>query len=1158
MKSILFVAAAWLLMFASTNARTASDPTGTSNPIANAPPNPSGPTINGGSSSFYNSIQGDTLNFRLVASNPSGPAPKTSDFTLLVNDIPQPATIIKVTEGNFILQWIARLPRDYPAAGSLLQSLSVRYSPASTAVHLGFVDVAEWQGMIAGMRMGSPTNPEAYYDIRSHYNGRNIDPKPLVTLNGVSTYYRGPKAIPLLTRGGGDSGIKARIVAESRYPLFKFTDSTSAPDLQDVADVSEFPDMGTWYRNFSSKQLLIKDPTNTSVTPGGLQFASFPEPDPRNDFNMVPFLVNYLEDNRERSLVETAVRYVDSFPGRSIYWFVFYGDSRIRVRSDRLDLPLYSEIMPYSAGTLDYPGLPISFAEFSAYHRIPSPLLMATDQWHKIVLKLGPDALGTSTGVQLQVGSGEDGDGVPQSGFELMVKNASGPSTLGFPADGKLSIDTSSPIFKSLISPNGLTLFMKRSAGVQQRHRIRLNLKPKPSYGSQELASVAQLEILPVEVVPDYNRDGKIDDNDRGKVTTQNPFHWWINDDNDLTTAERGNALQDIPNQIRSTGTGPVDDRDCGDLAVDGMGDLIDFFPLHLDLERVLEIFPESEYKYVLKHEDEALKFYEYPTCVVDGSEEGKEPNRHVIDVGTGRGLAAKALKLASLQGSELSANMLTNLKEGRGVLVVEGAKKTAKPLVLEILKKSDNSSIAKVDFPIRIADVEEMYRHVNMRNVTDGSGGHPTQTGEPSGYPDDLTNGKYVAFVHGYFVSGEVARGSNSNIFKRFHQLGSKARYIGISWYGDPPNPGINLALPPDYHLAVDNGLKTGIVAKVRLNFTQGSSLTVLAHSLGNSVVGSAIANHGLEVEQYYVINGAIALQAYDSSQTSNSSAHPDMKRNMTEDDWKPFYDHGNGEQQRLFASNWHELFAATSADKRNKLTWKDLFAKPELLRVAYNFYSPSDEVVENPDETEEFGDFWNLVDAATAGRHAWVQQEIAKGGQHALAASAFHDNNGGWRFNNNPSANTPLETGYSKANLTNTGWRPYTVAEAAAEITNEDLKVVPYHLPFLYLALYDPAQGSATAGVSTNRYKLLGSGIPATSYAIAANRLDYLGDAGNFNMPADLKSPGGNSSWPVDSRQNNPTDWLHSDFNDVALQFLHPMYQKMIDLAELDNESN
>ena len=29
-----------------------------------------------------------------------------------------------------------------------------------------------------------------------------------------------------------------------------------------------------------------------------------------------------------------------------------------------------------------------------------------------------------------------------------------------------------------------------------------------------------------------------------------------------------------------------------------------------------------------------------------------------------------------------------------------------------------------------------------------------------------------------------------------------------------------------------------------------------------------------------------------------------------------------------------------------------------------------------------------------------------------------------------------------------------------------------------------------------------------------------------------------------------------MHSDFKDVALHFVHPMYQKIVDLAELDEE--
>ncbi|MGB6222733.1 hypothetical protein [Haloferula sp.] len=683
-----------------------------------------------------------------------------------------------------------------------------------------------------------------------------------------------------------------------------------------------------------------------------------------------------------------------------------------------------------------------------------------------------------------------------------------------------------------------------------------LNISPRLSILSESTNWKSEIQrsslaLLTVEIVPDWNRDGKIDLADRGKVADEKPFRWWINDDNDLTIAERGENTQDIPNQIRMTGTGLVDDRDCSDFVADGMRDQIDFFPVHLDLKAALEALPESDYKYVLKHEEEALKFHEYPPCIIDGSDPGRLPNRHVKMVGVGRGLATKELKLTSTQGTELSAVMLSKAKEGNGVIVIEGAKKTEKPLVLEILKKSDNSSVAEIEFPIRIVNVEDMYRHVNMRDVMEGSGGHPTQITEPSGYPDELTNGKYVAYVHGFNVSGESARGSQSNIFKRLYQLGSKARFIGVSWYGNPPNRFNNLT-PPDYHRAVYNGLTTGIVARTRLGFTQDSELTVLAHSLGNSVVGSAIAYHGLKVNHYYIINGAIPLQAYDSAQTSNSSGDPDMKRNMTEDDWKPYYDYGNnGFQHRLFAANWHELFASNPTDNRNKLTWKDIFATPELLNIAYNFYSPSDEVVENPDDSEEAGDWDNVRDAAFGGgRHAWVSGEIAKGGQNiAIAGYSFHDINGGWKFNQD-----------WDIHVSDVNWR--RSPEETISITDEELRKNPFHSRFFYLNLYDPAQGSATAGVTTNRYKMLATGIPAMSYAIAANALEPFepsiggGLSKNFNMPQELRSAGGYSSWPAHGNANNPEDWMHSDFKDVAFHFLHPMYQKMIDLAELDKD--
>ena len=268
-------------------------------------------------------------------------------------------------------------------------------------------------------------------------------------------------------------------------------------------------------------------------------------------------------------------------------------------------------------------------------------------------------------------------------------------------------------------------------------------------------------------------------------------------------------------------------------------------------------------------------------------------------------------------------------------------------------------------------------------------------------------------------------------------------------------------------------------------------------------------------------MINSAIALEAYDSNQTGNSSQHDDMKRNMTEDDWKPYYDHGD-------ISNASSL--PTDVRPRNRQPGKahleNLFDQPELLDVAYNFFSPSDEVVENPDETEEVGD-WDNIWALRQGRHAWVSQEIAKGAKkrHCLRILPSEAGN----FTTTPSMPTPGAAASKVASLSfpansprrkqrrnlrrqPLGTNPSSTTTCTTRKRGAPSQAILYHLP-------------------------LSTGIPATSYAAAANALPKLrqingGDQRNFNMPTTLKSPEAETDWPEDSRQRLPADWLHSDF--------------------------
>ena len=104
--------------------------------------------------------------------------------------------------------------------------------------------------------------------------------------------------------------------------------------------------------------------------------------------------------------------------------------------------------------------------------------------------------------------------------------------------------------------------------------------------------------LIPVDLVPDYDRDGQIDPDDKNKVTEAEPFRWWINDDDDTTEAT---GVGDTPGQASP---------DYANTKVDSSRDLVDFFPLHIDLKDMLKDMPADKFEYYLAHDGGAFNFF--------------------------------------------------------------------------------------------------------------------------------------------------------------------------------------------------------------------------------------------------------------------------------------------------------------------------------------------------------------------------------------------------------------------------------------------------------------------------------------------------------------------------------------------------------------------
>ena len=620
--------------------------------------------------------------------------------------------------------------------------------------------------------------------------------------------------------------------------------------------------------------------------------------------------------------------------------------------------------------------------------------------------------------------------------------------------------------------------------------------------------------LLKVDIVPDYNRDGKIDLKDRNKITDTNPFRWWFNDDDDVGEVHN----DDVP------GRGNDADANDGYVGrVDGMRDLVDFFPLYFDLENLFEAVDPSRVK--LKLSGQGLRFLEYS----DGYAgfEPEEADKFLKDITVARALAdadtgAAILDPNSGNPRDLGQHFVNLASQGKGVLLMEAYSLpydpntgTSEQAELKLHVFVDDNELFTYDFNVSTSPVEHMMEHHDLTayaknydgTVATGKGslydgnlnwGVPA-TWNTSNWPDNMTNGKTFVFVHGYGVSQNRSRGWQAEVFKRMHQLGSNARFVGVTWNGDTGK---------DYHKAVYQALQTGDAFG---SISYSGDVTAAGHSAGNLVLGQAIQSGVFVPSRYYMINPAVPIQAYDD--TSSTS-------DMVEEDWvniDPSY----------YASNWHQEFSG--GDARGGLRWIGAFSGVTEIE-AHNFYSPGEEVLAKfvgMDSASVLELLTTIgIGDAFDGHGAWKAQELVKGknGFESLASFVMERSQAGWRLNGD-----------------------YTAGD--------DIKQIPRFHPFLETDLHDadPATASTKADQSDPnvRFDLLARGLPSLSYAAAVDQIDNT-SIQNFNMETSGRVPG---QWPTEQHSGDAAgNWLHSDFRNVALPYTYPMYLEMISLGGLD----
>ena len=284
------------------------------------------------------------------------------------------------------------------------------------------------------------------------------------------------------------------------------------------------------------------------------------------------------------------------------------------------------------------------------------------------------------------------------------------------------------------------------------------------------------------------------------------------------------------------------------------------------------------------------------------------------------------------------------------------------------------------------------------------------------------------------------------------------------------------------------------------------GTNTVLLAHSLGNMLVSSAIKDCGLsDYSKYYMLNAAVPMEAYDEDAFTS---------NMVDSAW-------SNVPITYRASDWSSLFETN--DFRASLSWCGRFAG---IQNAVNCYSETEDVLANP-----------MLHGLGG---AWSKQELFKGTTvwHALNAVPLLGLDvaceGGWGINAtyavNPYYYVPAYGFF---------------ANAMVNFTREEAIESP---------LFTPFKAETATMHSTNLYaivdadcrsqlraKFLGDAIPATSFAMGANSTNGLEE--HYDMQDAVQD----NAWPSGRVVNDERKWFHSDIKNVAYFYLHQVFNRI-----------
>lgn len=412
------------------------------------------------------------------------------------------------------------------------------------------------------------------------------------------------------------------------------------------------------------------------------------------------------------------------------------------------------------------------------------------------------------------------------------------------------------------------------------RPTLRVSPPARSRTPAREAGRVGGWFLMPVDLAIDANRDGTIAG---GETASQDkPFRFWINNDNDPNTL--GDDVEEAmkEDEFSPPAPGTEDWKSMAIGQIDGVRDLEDFTRLHLTLPYdIVQKAKAGEaqvgfkwtngsgprirlYKAEGDLGDEKYLFYKYEANLQVDSDHQEQ----VLDIG---GSNTVFLPNHYWQGVAVGTSKLN--------FIFEGCEKgTAK--LTTVIKFGSSTEAEGAGVWIKLMDVQEMFERGKVAPPMSEPGDvpDPWATTEPltfqftpdhNGNPPDRDpdeTKQYIIHVHGWRMGYSERKTWANTTFKRLWHLGYKGRLAFFSWptFSDVTDPWTHGYLSynrSEYRAWLSGSALKAFVASLPGDYAKN----IMAHSMGNVVVGSAFRRGMGGISNYALFNAAMAAQSYD-----------------------------------------------------------------------------------------------------------------------------------------------------------------------------------------------------------------------------------------------------------------------------------------------------